>query len=82
MSAPKLLPARLAESLQEGVSVETAAAREGISASLGKIIVDDLLRRGALSPAENLCSSGAGACGDSSADGASLFCAGCPLAVK
>lgn len=76
------LPTRLATHLQSGLSVESAAAREGISAGLGQIIVDDLVRRGLMTSAGTLCASGLGACGGGTGQGVDLLCAGCPLAVK
>ncbi len=74
------LPARLAGRLQSGLSVETAAALEGISPGLGQIIVDDMIRRGVLTSAGTLCASGLGACGGGTGDTVTLVCAGCPLA--
>ena len=75
------LPARLAGRLQSGLSVESAAAMEGISSSLGQIIVDDMIRRGVLASAGTLCSSGLGACGGGTGDAVALVCAGCPLSA-
>lgn len=81
MTATLPLTTRLAMSLQEGLSVQTAAARAGISPALGEIIVEDLQRRGVLTSAGSLCSSGLGACGEGSGEGVDVLCAGCPLAL-
>lgn len=79
MIATLPLHVRLANDLQQGLSVPLAAAKEGISASLGQIIVDDLQRRGMLLSATSLCSSGLGACGGGTSPEAKLHCSGCPL---
>ncbi len=81
MSVELPLATRLAQSLQEGISVEVASSRQGISASLGHVIVDDLLRRGLLSSAGSLCTSGLGACSGRDSAEAKVICAGCPLAA-
>lgn len=78
------LPERLSASLGQGHSVAAACAQVGISPQLGEIIVEDLVRRGVLTPAGSLCSSGLGACAGSGqlSDQARLHCAACPLALS
>lgn len=76
------LAGRLSVSLAAGMSIPAAAAKEGISADLGQIIVDDLLRRGVLTSASSLCASGLGACAGGNSPTVKVACAGCPLAIR
>ena len=65
--------------LLQGGTVAAVAVSENISVGLATIIVEDLGRRGLVSPAESLCASGLGACGGGVSDQIALYCAGCPL---
>lgn len=70
---------RLSVHLREGKTAASAAAAEGISPALGEIIVDDMRRRGVLTPAQSLCASGLGMCSGGKSQEAKVHCAGCPL---
>lgn len=75
----RTLEDRVKDRLVEGGTVAAVAASENISLALATIIVEDLGRRGLVSPAESLCASGLGACGSGESDEIALHCAGCPL---
>ena len=79
--SPPALPLeeRVKARLVEGGTMAAVAASENISVGLATIIVEDLGRRGLVSPAESLCASGLGACGSGESDQIALHCAGCPL---
>ncbi len=67
------------ESLRKGSTVNAAIAKSGVSAGLAAIIVDDLKRRGLLTEAGSLCSSGLGMCHGGTSEVAKISCSGCPL---
>lgn len=73
------LEERVKSRLVEGGTIAAVAVAENISVGLATIIVEDLGRRGLVSPAESLCASGLGACGSGVSDQVALHCAGCPL---
>ncbi len=73
------LEERVKARLFEGATIVGVAAAENISVGLATIIVEDLGRRGLVSPAESLCASGLGACGGGQGEQVAIHCAGCPL---
>lgn len=70
------LAERFLVDLQLGLTVPAASSKEGISVGLGEVILDDLLRRGVVTNAASLCSSGSKGCGEGPG------CIGCPLATR
>ncbi len=75
----RTLEDRVKSRLFEGATIVGVAAAENISVGLATIIVEDLGRRGLVSPAESLCASGLGACGGGKSAQVAIHCAGCPL---
>lgn len=76
---PPSLTARVQTRLEEGGTVTSIATSENITPALAAIMVEDLMRRGLVTPAESLCASGLGACGGGAGPEVAIHCAGCPL---
>ncbi len=81
------LAQRFLDDLQSGMTVASAAAKEGVSLQLGQALVADLTSLGLLTSGDTFCATEGGACRPEPSGAAPelevpFFCSGCPLAGR